>query len=130
MSGLSQEIKKFISDHIHSIEQLEILLLLHSQPDREFTAAATAQELRIEPDSAAERLAALSGQQMLAVRAAGGAAEPAYRFAPANAHLHSLVQQLAEAYRQYRVRVITAIFSKPVDKVRSFADAFKLRRDE
>jgi hypothetical protein len=37
---------------------------------------------------------------------------------------------LAQAYTDRRVSVITLIFSKPVDKLRSFTDAFKLRRDD
>jgi hypothetical protein len=29
-----------------------------------------------------------------------------------------------------RVTVINSIYSKPIDKIRTFADAFRLRKDE
>ena len=43
--------------------------------------------------------------------------------------LHRAVAGLAREYAARRVTVIGLIFSKPVDKIRSFADAFRLRRD-
>ena len=41
-SGLSHELQAFICQHIHSVEQLEVLLLLKRSDAREWTAAATA----------------------------------------------------------------------------------------
>lgn len=40
------------------------------------------------------------------------------------------VDALASAYSGYRVTIINLIFSKPSEGVQSFADAFRLRRDE
>jgi len=39
------------------------------------------------------------------------------------------VDETAAAYRNWRIRVIEAIFVPEVDAVQSFADAFKLRKD-
>jgi hypothetical protein len=44
--------------------------------------------------------------------------------------LDAAVAQLAKDYAERRVSVITLIFSKPVDKLRTFADAFRLRKDK
>ena len=43
--------------------------------------------------------------------------------------LDELVGSLEKVYEERRVSVITLIYSKPVDKVRTFADAFRLRKD-
>ena len=44
--------------------------------------------------------------------------------------LDQAVVRLAKDYAERRVTVITLIFSKPVDKLRTFADAFRLRKDK
>ena len=38
------------------------------------------------------------------------------------------IDELARLYNERRVTVITLIFTKPTDPLRSFADAFKFRR--
>ena len=55
--GLTDEIKAFIADHIRSVEQLEILLLLQRNPGREWSAADVSKELYVSPESTATRLA-------------------------------------------------------------------------
>ena len=42
----------------------------------------------------------------------------------------SIIADLAEAYRTMRVRIIEAIYTPKTDAVRTFADAFKLKRKD
>jgi hypothetical protein len=58
-----------------------------------------------------------------------GPADVAYGYAPRSAELDAAVQGLAREYALRRVTVIGLIFSNPVDKIRSFADAFRIRKD-
>jgi hypothetical protein len=51
-----------------------------------------------------------------------------YRYAPATAELEASVDGLAESYAKYRVAVVALIFSKPSERVRTFSDAFRIRR--
>jgi hypothetical protein len=53
-----------------------------------------------------------------------------YVYRPESAELARLVDKLAEMYRERRVAVITAVYTKPIDKIRSFADAFRLRKEK
>lgn len=127
-SGLPEAVRRFIADHIDSVEQLEILLLLHHHHQgRTWTAEAVARELRIASVSAGERLEDLV-QDSLLTRVGGDPME--YRYAPGSAMLDEAVKGLATAYAERRVTVINLIFSKPVDRIRTFADAFRLRRDD
>ena len=48
--------RRLIADHIDSVEQLEILLLLYQHPERAWTAEAVARELRDLALSAGDRL--------------------------------------------------------------------------
>ena len=126
---IPQEVKNLIHDHLESVVQLESLLLLHTDPHKEWTAADVAKELRIEPAWASEQLNHLCDRGLLSCRDAGEASGVIYRYGPRAPELDRAVGGLANAYADRRVSVITLIFSKPVDKLKSFSDAFKIRRD-
>jgi hypothetical protein len=53
---------------------------------------------------------------------------PTYRYAPPP-ELHRSIAGLVETYRERRVSVINLVYSRPSDAIRSFADAFRLRKD-
>ena len=118
--------RRLIADYIDSVEQLEILLLLYQHPERSWSAESVARELRVSPMSAGDRLKDMTRAAILA-RVPG--AEGEYRYAPER-QMGEAVAGLAAAYSERRVTVINLIFSKPVDKIRTFADAFRLRRDD
>jgi hypothetical protein len=124
---LPEGVRQLIADSIDSVEQLEILLLLQQHPARTWTAESVARELRVSPLSAGDRLEDLTRDALL-VRVKGN--EEEYRYAPGSAALDEAARGLATAYTERRVTVINLIFSKPVDKIRTFADAFRLRKKE
>jgi hypothetical protein len=115
--------------HIDSIEKLEVLLLLRNRSERPWTATEVALELRITEASSSARLADLTASGLLV---SDRGTPPAYRFSPASSEDVRSVLELAAAYSERRVSVITFIFSKPQERVRGFADAFllKKRREE
>jgi hypothetical protein len=119
------DIKQFIADTIDSVAQLEVLLLLRSEPSKVWTAQEAGKALYSAADVTALLMADLHAKRLLA---AGG--QNGYIYRPERPELASSVDQLAELYRQRRVAVITAIYTKPIDKIRSFADAFRLRKDK
>ena len=41
-----------------------------------------------------------------------------------------LIERLNRVYQERRVAVTTEIFSKPIDFVKAFADAFRLRKEK
>jgi DNA-binding Lrp family transcriptional regulator len=125
--GLSEEVKKFITDYINSLEQLEILFLLHRYPEQEWTAQDVNQELRLSPASVAMRLADLEKRGLLTVREDTASL---YRYQPRKPDMALTVNSLAEVYPDYRFTVTNLIFSKPLDKIQTFADAFKFRKDK
>ena len=126
--GIVQEVRAFIAEHIDSVLQLELLLLLQKKRDRDFDAAGVVQELRIDPAWAAGQLEALCSAGILACVEAVGVRR--YHYAPKTPELDAAVQKLDQAYTDRRVSVISLIFSKPTDKLRSFADAFRVRKDK
>jgi hypothetical protein len=124
---LPEVVRRFIVDHVDSVEQLEILLLLHQHPERAWDAESVARELRISALSASDRLEDQARAGLLArVEGSPGG----YRYAPGTPALDEAVAGLAKAYAERRVTVINLIFSKPIDKIRTFADAFRLRKGD
>lgn len=125
-AGIPEIVRNFIAQRIESAELLETLLLVHSDPTREWGPEEVAGSIYTVPASATRRLEQLVE---MGLASSNDAANPRYRYAPSSPALGAEVEALAEAYRQQRVAVINLIYSRPPDPLRSFADAFKLRRD-
>jgi hypothetical protein len=126
-SGLPEEVRRFIAHHIESVEQLEILLLLYKRPGQAWSSEAVSQELRIDAKSAGERLEDMAHDGLLRRQ---GRSPCEYQYGPENSKLEDAVRGLAAGYAERRVTVINLIFSKPIDRIRTFADAFRLRKDD
>jgi len=125
---IPQRVRAFIADHIDSVLQLEVLLLLHAAPDRHYLRADVARELRIAPEWVQKQLVILQSMGLLESQMNG--AEPRYHYHPKSADLSEAVDGLAAAYADYRVTVTSLIFATPKDQLRSFADAFRLRNQD
>jgi hypothetical protein len=122
---LPDDVRRFVIEHINSVEQLEVLLLLWAHADQDWTAEAVSQKLYTPPAAAEMRLDDL--QQRGFVKA-GSLPEKSYRYRPTHGDSHGLITALAELYRDRRVTIISLIYSKPHQQVQAFADAFKLRK--
>jgi hypothetical protein len=129
-AGVSQEVLAFLADHIESVMELELLLLLRSDPARLWTPATLAHELKIDPVFAAAQLDKFYAHRLLAGEARTDEPGAAYRYAPASGELDATVAAVAAAYASHRVSMIGLIFSKPTSTLKTFADAFRIRKDK
>jgi hypothetical protein len=125
---VSPEVKRFIHGTINSVEQLEVLLFLMSNPEREWSADEVGASIRATPESVAEKLRDLHAARLLAV---SPGPPPCYRYAPDSTALEQAVaQSLDRAYRERKDTVIKLIFSRPMKNISVFANAFRIRRDD
>ena len=127
MSNLPDNVIAFIRKHIDSVEQLEMLLLLKRRADRDWTAAQVSRELSSHPDSATARLSEFCSKGLVIEKRSAESISYQYRPIPG---LDSTLAQVAQAYGMYPVRLINLIFSKPIDRIRTFSDAFKFRKED
>jgi hypothetical protein len=104
-----------------------VLLLMHGASDLGWTPEAIAQRLYSTPSSIRGRLEALSRQELVG---ATDSTESEFRYQPKSAAVASTIDRVAGCYRQRRVAVITLIASKPLENVRAFSDAFRLRKKD
>jgi hypothetical protein len=121
---LSPAVREFIARHLDSAEQLEILLLLQREPEREWTAEETSRSVYTVPASALMRLERLVVDGFAV---SSGGSNPTYRYGPATEERRRQVAELAAAYARDRVGVIKLLFGRPPDPLESFSEAFRLK---
>jgi predicted transcriptional regulator len=118
--GLSSQVRDFVIRHITSVEQLELLLLLASDPSKGWTIHQLVKEISSSQESVSQRLKQLAEDRFLTK------AGEIFRFAPAAPEKVAVISELANAYRLYRVRITELIYSR-AGVLKTFSDAFKLR---
>lgn len=119
--------RQFIIDHIGSVAELELLLLLRQHAQRDWSAREVARELRVEMRWTARTLDELRAEGLLA-RPEGPAVR--YRYCPSSLKQGRTIDEMARCYEERRVSLVTLIYSKPRDHIRSFANAFRLWEDK
>lgn len=127
-SGFSDSLERFVHGLISSVEQVEVLLLLHRTSPRRWGAVAASRELRLDAVSVARRLAEFHDNGVLQVEAGDEALQ--YWYVASAIAPDRTLSELATAYQTRRTSLINLIFSKPADDARAFADAFRLRKRE
>lgn len=121
---ISEPVRRFIAQHIHSAAQLEVLLLLRAVPDRQWSVEDVARAQVASAQMAAQLLEDLHRRGLVARDGTPGR----YHYRP-DRGLSPVVDDLAEAYATRRVAVVSLIFSKPSAAVTGLADAFRIRKD-
>jgi hypothetical protein len=103
-------IRRFLHTSIHSAAQLEVLLLLARNEEKEWSAAEVSRSLASSPEIAAPALAALEKLGLL-THTDNSAAEPLYLYAPADRTLRRIVEALAVLYQKRRFSVLDLIYA-------------------
>ena len=124
---IPENVRRFIVDHINSVESLEILLLLFAAPAKESSPMEVSRTLCTSLESATARLHELHQTKLLL--AIDGGESLKYRFNTESPEA-AVVADLEKVYKGRRVSVISFIYSKPTDPLRAFSDAFRLRKDQ
>jgi hypothetical protein len=120
---LPDELERFIRNRIRSVWALELLLLLAAEPDRAWSEDDANRALRGSAGLVRSTLGALVQAGLLAFEG------EQYVYRPATPELRQRVEQLAEAHAARPLAVVQAILDAPNDRIRSFADAFRVRKD-
>lgn len=125
-SAFSQEFCRFIHTTIPSVSVAEVLLLIFKQPERLWTLADVMNELPRDVNLTEAGVASV-----LDTLRARGAVEfddaKRIRYQAASEAIASHVRTLAQAYDERPVTLIRMIYALRDSRIRSFADAFKIR---
>lgn len=121
---LSAEVIEFLRNSVKSVWALEALLFLRRRAERAWTVDGLVTELRSSQTVIADLVSSFVTSGL--VRDEGDAS---YRYGPASSTLDHAVEQVEKAYAERPMAVTKAILSAPNDKIQTFADAFRLRKD-
>ena len=123
---LPPEIRQFIAQQIDSLAQLEALLLMRREAERSWSAADLARTLYLSDEMCRGMFAELERRQFVARNSDDGT----FTYSCKDLQADALLGALAGLYQERRVAVISEIYSNPVAKVQTFADAFRLRKED
>jgi hypothetical protein len=119
------DVREFVRREIRSVFQLEVLLLLHRTRERAWTTMEISQELAIEPEIAEAQLVRLNELGLIQSRPTAPAN---YVYGPKDQADDTIVEKLATAYANQRVGIFSLILSGSNNRIRRFAEAFRLIR--
>lgn len=122
---IPESVLRLIHSSIKSAWALELLLLMRRHAARSWSIDALTAELRSSPSLVASILIGFAKADLVREQPDGS-----YRYAPGTADLDDTVRQLDAVNAERPLAVIKAIISAPNDKLTSFVDAFKLRKDK
>jgi hypothetical protein len=122
---IPDDVARLVLDNIDSVAQLEALLLLRNNREKDWSAGALAAWLYIEEDQTGQSLAVLRTQGFVAAKSGDSTL---YRYQPASKD--AMLERLAGIYAKHLVPVTNLIHSKPKARIQEFADAFRRRRND
>ena len=117
------DVRLFVGRYVETLAQLELLLLIYNEKARRWTLPEISQALCFPPAMSAELLHALSTNGFVST------VEDGYQYRSIDPETDDLIARLGETYRTRRVAVTNEIYSKPINRLKSFADAFRFRKD-
>jgi hypothetical protein len=123
---IPEDVSRLIARRLESPQFLEVLLLMHGTPSRSWTPDEIAVRLQLDETSTSCALVALRRAGILKV-AIADSLQYSYQPPPSTA---DTVDALAALYEERPGDIIDLIASRPRQKLRIFADAFRFRRDD
>jgi hypothetical protein len=117
------ELRAFVRAAINSLCAIELLILLRRERGKEWPREAIIRELRSSPSAVAQALNHLS-RSGLVVEVPEG-----FRYQPSSPMLDDICRRLETQYATKPASVIRAIFEAPSEKLRIFANAFRISGD-
>ncbi|QDK45253.1 hypothetical protein DOM22_08845 [Bdellovibrio sp. ZAP7] len=118
---ISIELKNFIRRHIHSIAILDVLFFLKHREYKAWTPQEVSVEMRSNPGYAKSQLEELLNLGIVSCEGA------AYRYQVSDSD--TTIDKLEILYNTRRSTVMNYIYSQPIDNIRDFANAFKIKKD-
>lgn len=127
------ELQNFITTYIGSVEQLEILLLLYSDPTKAWCPAELSRRFRSSLDSVSARLQGLLNNGLVTrIEENPG---PKFKYHSPSDSINERVQELSACYAQKRSTIINMIYTGnsrvgASGAVQNLADAFKIKQED
>ncbi len=119
---LDEDLQTFVRATIRTVWSLELLLLIRADRSRAWTEAELVRDLRASKTSVDQALAAFDTAGLI-VRDQSSA----IAYSPVTPLLDQMCDRLETVYRERPMAVVSAIMAAPDERLRTFADAFRLK---
>lgn len=120
---ISPEVRRFVIEHIDSVAQLELLLMLHRDPRVAWTPEQAGREMRCPAPWAATQLERFRVSGWVSV-SHGADQHFCYR---ARGRIGRLIDELAAIYARRKTSVTGLIYTRGSSDLSTFSDAFRIR---
>jgi hypothetical protein len=124
---LTPAVAMFLTEHVASVDELELLMLLVMSTGRWWDATSTSRELGIPVTRTRAMLDGFAARNLLDIRITE---DVRYQFRPGTPELEEAALALAAAYQRNPAPIVQFIVRSAPRSVRDFADAFRIRRRE
>lgn len=112
---------------MESVEQLEILRILGEAPDTPHAVPELARSAQIQASAIAGQLAAL--EQRGLVRTQVLESRPVCCYAPRTPEIGEFARRLLQLYRERPVTLIRLVYARTDERLKAFAESFRLRKE-
>jgi DNA-binding MarR family transcriptional regulator len=119
--ALPEDVQELVRRYIHSVAQLEALLLICRSPDQRWHVEQLARALYTSAADVADALTSLTRDGFLQTQ------QGTYTLASSPAR-RAQVEALSKAYSSHLIAITNVIHSKP-KHIQAFSDAFRIRKD-
>ena len=119
--ALPEDVQELVRRYIHSVAQLEALLLIRRSPDQRWDPEQLARALYTSVADVGDALTSLTRDGFLQTQ------QGTYTLASAPVR-RAQVEALSKAYSRHLIAITNIIHSKPKG-IQAFSDAFRIRKD-
>ena len=121
--AINSEVLQFLDQHVHSIRQLELLLLICSSAHA-WSVKEAAKALYSSQNSTQAWLEEFKLQGVLTCDA-----DSKYLYHPETSAFKKVISQLAEEYKVRPLKVVEAILNRSTNQMMSFLHAFQIKKE-
>lgn len=128
METFPEDVTRFLYNNVESIDELEILRVLGEDREREWDFVALAGAVQSDPQAVRAHLAAMHARGLLEMTGRGGGLT--CRYGAGNPELEDMILRLLQLYKERPVTMIRMVYEQARDRLRAFADSFRIRKED
>jgi hypothetical protein len=121
-ADLPEGIQQFLAENVHSVEQLEILLLLRASPDHVWAVREVYQRVLTNEKSVEQSLGKLCDHDLIRK-----VDETAFQF-KTSPNTEKILEELARLYKEKPTRILYALYGAQRPELDAFTQAFRVRK--
>jgi DNA-binding MarR family transcriptional regulator len=123
-----EDLTRFLYHNVQSIDELEILRVLGEDPERDWDFVALADAVQSDPQTVRAHLEAMRARGLLEMTARGEGLT--CRYGAGTPELADMIRRLLQLYKERPVTMIKMVYEQARDRLRAFADSFRIRRED